>query len=291
MFVLALLAVYIVWGSTYLAMRIALETLPPFLMAGPRFLLAGTVMYAVARARGAPRPTRQEWLSCTKVGLLLLTIGNGAVALAEETVPSSVAAIVVASMPIWAAIFGRVSGETTTGREWVGLALGFLGVILLNLGGHLHFDRRGLVLLLAPLAWAIGSMWSRKLEMPKGAIATGMQMIVGGVSMLSLALATGERLTVTPSTRSLLAVLYLAVFGSIVAFSAYTWLLRNTRPAIATSYAYVNPLVAILLGWAFGGEHLDLATMGAAIVSLAGVALIAKRGLRGRAARSFRRRR
>lgn len=277
MIVLALLAVYIVWGSTYLAMQIALETLPPFLMAGPRFLVAGTVMYAVARARGAPRPTRKEWLSCAKVGILLLTIGNGAVAIGEQTVTSSVAAIVVASMPIWAAIFGRISGESTTGREWVGLALGFLGVVLLNLGGQLRFDRRGIVLLVAPLAWAIGSMWSRKLKMPEGAIATGMQMIVGGVSMLFLASVTGERLTVTPSPRSLLAVLYLAVFGSIVAFSAYTWLLRNTRPTIATSYAYVNPLVAILLGWALGGEHLHLATIGAAFVSLAGVALIAKR--------------
>jgi drug/metabolite transporter (DMT)-like permease len=274
---LALLAVYLVWGSTYLAMRVALETIPPFLMSGPRFVVAGALMYFVARLRGAPRPSRAEWVSCAKVGTLLLTMGNGAVALAEQSVTSSVAAIVVASMPIWAAVVGRFAGARTTGREGLGLALGFLGVVLLNLGGQLHFDARGLVLLVAPVAWAAGSVWSSRLPMPRGSMAPAMEMIVAGGSMLLLAVATGERMDHVPSSRSLAALAYLTVFGSIVALTAYTWLLRNTRPAVATSYAYVNPLVAVLLGAYAGGEAIHATSIAAALVSLAGVALIAKR--------------
>jgi drug/metabolite transporter (DMT)-like permease len=274
---LALLAVYVIWGSTYFAMRVALETLPPFSMAGPRFVIGGAAMYLVVRLRGAPRPTRAEWGACAKVGILLLTFGNGAVAIAEQSVSSSVAAIVVGSMPIWAAMFGRLVGAEATGREWLGLALGFSGVVLLNLGGQLHLDARGLVLLVAPIAWAAGSVWSSKLTLPKGPIATAMQMIAGGTVMAGLAVATGERLAHVPSLRSILAVLYLAVFGSIVAFTAYTWLLGHVRATLATSYAYVNPLVAVLLGFALGGESITGITLAAAGVSIAGVALIAKR--------------
>ena len=275
--VLALVAVYVVWGSTYFAMRVALESLPPFLMAGPRFLLAGAGMYVVLRSRGAPKPTRAEWTATAKVGLLLLTAGNGAVAIAEQSVSSSVAAVVVGSMPIWAALFGRLAGLRAGGREWLGLTLGFAGVVLLNLGGGLAFDSRGLVLLVAPLAWAAGSVWSSTLPLPRGPMSTAMQMIVGGASMLLLAALTGERLTHMPSIRSLAAVAYLTVFGSIVAFTAFNWLLRHVRPTLATSYAYVNPLVAVLLGWSLGGETITLLTLAAAAVSLAGVALIAKR--------------
>lgn len=275
--VMALLALYVIWGSTYYAMRVALETMPPFLMAGPRFLLAGLGMYAFLRARGAPAPTRAQWIGATKIGLLLLTAGNGAVAIAEQSVSSSVAAIVVATMPIWAAVFARFAGAKPNGREWIGLLLGFAGVVLLNLGGGLHLDGRGLVLIVAPLAWAAGSVWSRKVPMPVGPMATATQMIAGGVSMLLLAAVTGERLAHAPSMRSLGAMLYLAVFGSIVAFTAYNWLLRNVRPTLATSYAYVNPLVAVAIGWALAGESITGMTLAAATVSIAGVALIARR--------------
>jgi drug/metabolite transporter (DMT)-like permease len=273
--ILALLAVYVVWGSTYLAMRIALETLPPFLMAGPRFFVAGLAMYGWSRWRGAPPPSRAEWFASAKVGLLLLTCGNGAVAVAEQSVSSSVAAVVVSSMPICAAVVGRITGAPSNGREWLGLALGFAGVVVLNLGGAFALDGRGLALLVAPLAWALGSVLSRKVPLPAGAMATATQMIVGGLSMALLALVTGERLHGPPSARSLGAVVYLAVFGSIVAFTAYNWLLRNVRPALATSYAYVNPLVAVLLGWLFAGERVGPATLAAAALSLAGVALLA----------------
>ena len=273
--VLALLAVYVVWGSTYLAMRIALESIPPFWMAGPRFTLAGLAMYAFLRARGAPSPTRAEWVASAKVGLLLLTCGNGAVAIAEQSVSSGVAAVVVGSMPIWTAVIGRATGASSNGREWLGLGLGFAGVVVLNLGGAFALDGRGLALLAAPLAWAIGSVWSRRLPLPAGGMATAAQMIVGGLSMIALALLTGERFATPPTTRSLVATAYLAVFGSIVGFTAYGWLLRNVRPALATSYAYVNPLVAVLLGWLVVGERVGLSTLGAAALCLLGVALIA----------------
>ncbi len=277
---LALFAVYAIWGSTYLAMRVALETVPPFLMSGPRFVVAGTAMYAYLRLRGAPRPTRTQWGASAKIGVLLLTCGNGAVAIAEQSISSGVAAVVVASMPIWAAVFGRLFGMPAKGGEWLGLLLGFSGVVLLNLGGGLGLDARGLVLVVAPIAWAAGSVWSKRLPLPEGTMATATQMIVGGASMIVLALLTGERLTHLPSARSMAALVYLTVFGSIVAFTAYNWLLRNVRPALATSYAYVNPLVAVLLGWLLGGESIGVLTLAAAAVSIAGVALIARRAAR-----------
>ncbi|MBX3226229.1 MAG: drug/metabolite exporter YedA [Labilithrix sp.] len=277
MLALALFAVYVVWGSTYLAMRIAIETVPPFLMAGPRFLLAGSAMYAFLRLRGMKAPTRAEWGAAAKVGVLLLTFGNGAVAVAEQSVSSGVAAVIVASMPLWAAVFGRLFGDAQGRREWIGLALGFAGVVILNLGGDLAFDRRGLVCLLAPITWAFGSVWGKRLPLPRGGMATAAQMICGGAAMIVLAIVTGERFTQVPSLRSLGAIAYLALFGSIVAFTAYTWLLRHARPALATSYAYVNPLVAVLLGRFVGGEPLGLTVLAAAGVSIAGVALIARR--------------
>lgn len=274
---LALLALYVVWGSTYLAMRIALETVPPFLMAGPRFLVAGLTLLLWLRLRGAPAPTLREWAASAKVGFLLLVVGNGAVAIAEQSVPSSIAAVVVATMPIWAAVFGRLAGVASRGREWLGLALGFSGVVVLNLGGGLHLDARGLLLLAAPVAWAAGSVWSRTLPLPAGTMGTAAQMIAGGVMMIALAAVTGERLAGPPSARSLAAIGYLAVFGSIVAFTAYGWLLRNVRPALATSYAYVNPLVAVLLGHVVGGEPVGASTLAAAALSIGGVALLARR--------------
>lgn len=275
--VLALLALYVIWGSTYLAMRIAMETLPPLLMAGPRFIVAGSVMFGFLKLRGAPTPTRAEWIASAKVGVLLLTLGNGAVAIAEQSVSSGVAAVIVGSMPLWAAIFGYFLGQPPGRREWAGLALGFAGVVILNAGGDLKLDTRGLICLAAPITWAFGSVYGKKLPLPPGGMATACQMITGGLAMLVLAAVTGERVEAMPSTRTFLAMAYLAVFGSLVAFTAYTWLLRNTRPALATSYAYVNPIVALLLGRFFGKEPLGVTTVAAAAVCISGVALIAKR--------------
>lgn len=273
----ALFALYVIWGSTYYAMRVALETLPPFLMAGPRFLFAGALMYAWLRRSGHPAPTREQWLGSLKIGLLLLVVGNGAVALAQKGhVSSSTSAVVVASMPIWAAVFARLYGLRSSGGEWIGLLLGFAGVVMLKLGGALTLNGAALILLAAPIAWAFGSVLMKRLPLPAGVMATATQMIMGGAAMLVLAAVTGERMHTLPSLRSSLAVVYLTVFGSIVAFTAYNWLLRNVRPALATSYAYVNPIVALAIGAYLGGEPVGALTIGAAAVSLLGVALISR---------------
>lgn len=271
----ALAAVYVIWGSTYLVMRVGLETLPPFLMSGSRFLIAGALLFAFLRLRGAPSPSAREWVACAKVGVLLLVVGNGFVALAEQRLSSSVAAMVVATMPLWMALLSSFTGQRPSRLEWIGLLLGFGGVALLQLSGQLDAPPlMVLTLLLAPVSWAAGSVWSKRLPLPKGPMATAAEMLVGGTSMLVVSFARGERLIHAPSARSIGAVAFLVVFGSIVAFSAYGFLLRATRPAIATSYAYVNPVVALVLGIALGGEHAGPMTWVAAAIILAGVGIL-----------------
>lgn len=271
----ALLAVYVIWGSTYLAMHVALEGFPPFLMGAVRFLLAGSVLYVALRARGAPRPSAREWGGAGITGVLLLAGGNGLIAVGQQWVSSSVAAVVVATMPLWVALLGTFQGQRPSRGEWVGLLIGFGGVGLLNVGGDLRaVNVAALVILLAPLAWALGSVWSRSLSLPAGPMSAATQMLAGGASMLAISALRGEALTHAPPLRSVLAVAYLVVFGSIVAFSAYGFLLRATRPSIATSYAYVNPALAILLGIAVGGERVGILTFGAVIVILGGVLVL-----------------
>lgn len=270
----ALLAVYVIWGSTYYAMRIALEGIPPLLMGGVRFVLAGLALYAWARARGAPAPTWPEWRASMPIGFLLLTVGNGGVALAEgQQVSSSLAALVVATMPLWAVLFASAVGERPSRSEAAGLLLGLVGVALLQAGGDLRGHGFGaLFLLVAPVAWALGSVWSRRLSLPKGPMSAAVQMLIGGVFMLAFSVGLGEHLTAFPSARSLGALLYLMIFGSIVAFTAYGFLLRNASSGVATSYAYVNPVVALGLGVVFGGEKIAWLTVVGAGVVLLGVA-------------------
>jgi drug/metabolite transporter (DMT)-like permease len=271
----ALLALYVIWGSTYYGLRVALESFPPFLLAGGRMIVAGSLLYAILRLRGAPRPTRANWGAAAIVGFLLLSVGNGAVTWAEQSVSSSLAAVVVATMPLWAAVLGRFSGERPSPLEWAGLLVGFAGVALLNLGGELRGALLpALALAIAPLSWALGSVWSRRLPLARGPMATATEMLTGGALMLAFGVARGEHVTQAPSTRAVVALVYLVLFGSMVAFSAYTYLLRRARPAVATSYAYVNPLVAIAIGVGIGGEHIGALGWVAAAVIVAGVALI-----------------
>lgn len=274
---LSLLALYVIWGSTYLAMRFALETMPPFLMSGSRFLIAGTLLYTFLRLRGAPRPTAREWGASALVGVLLLVGGNGFIAIAQRSVSSSVAAVVVATMPLWMALIASVRGQRPSAGEWVGLLIGFAGVIVLNLGSELgHAGLAVVLLLLGPICWATGSTWSKSLPLPKGPMATATEMLTGGSVMLLLGLAHGDRIAHLPSMRSLLSLGYLIVFGSIVAFSAYGYLLRTTRPAIATSYAYVNPVIAVALGALLGGEQVGPLTWGATAIVLTGVVILTR---------------
>ncbi|MGK4003152.1 drug/metabolite exporter YedA [Sorangium sp. So ce1036] len=287
---LSLAAVYLIWGSTYFAVAIALEALPPFLLAGVRFVLAGAVLYGALRLRGAPRPTPRQWGAAARVGVLLLVFGNGFVVVAQQWVGSGVAAVVVSTMPLWVALFttasgarGRRAGEAKAAApevsrgEWIGLLVGFAGAALLHLGGDLHAEHAGaLLILLAPVSWALGSVYSRSLPLPDGPMAVAAEMLTAGAVMLGISALLGEQLAAAPSPRSLLALAYLAVFGSIVALSAYTFLFRNTRPAIATSYAYVNPIVAIALGILLGGERASAATWAAAVIIGAGVILVSR---------------
>ncbi len=275
--ILALAAVYVIWGSTYLGIRFALEGgYPPFLaVSGLRMLLAGIVMYAVLRWRGVAAPTPAQWRSLAVMGLSLMLLGNGMVVLAEKHVSSGLAAIAIASMPLWMGVFGLIFGRRPNLREWLGIGVGFVGVLWLNAGSSLSADPRGLILLLiAPMAWAFGSVWSRTRILPPPFMTAAGQMLCGGVMLVTLGLATGERLPSAPTLHGTLSLIYLGVFGSIIAFSAYVWLLEHVRPALASSYAYVNPPIAVLFGVWLGGEQVSRHDVGAMAVILLGVVII-----------------
>jgi drug/metabolite transporter (DMT)-like permease len=273
--VLALLALYIIWGSTYLAIRVALEGFAPYQMMGIRFVIAGSLLYTVLRARGAPAPDRRQWRSSAIVGALLLVGGMGSVAFAEQWIASGLAAVWIATMPLWAALFAGLFGRWPRRIEWLGLGLGVAGVAMLNLEGNLQANPIGaLALTFATICWAFGSVWSRRLSLPSGLMASAAEMLTGGVLLVAFSLIIGEKMP-RPTVPSVLAVAYLIVFGSIIAFSAYGYLLRQVRPTLATSYAYVNPVVAVGLGVALAGEPITLIGVLAIPVILAGVALVA----------------
>jgi drug/metabolite transporter (DMT)-like permease len=255
--IFALFLVYVVWGSTYLVMRFAVEGLPPLLMGGVRFVIAGVILCTILRLKGDALPTAKQWLWSVPVGTLFFLFGNGLVAIAELKISSGIAAVVCATMPLWASAMGPLFGERTTSREWVAMVLGMAGVIILSTGSELRADLTStLVLMVAPIAWALGSLLARRLPLPKGLMSAAAQMVTGGVVLLIVALIHGERFPPDPSFKSVASVVYLIVFGSLVAFSAYSYLLRNTRPAVAMSYSYVNPAIAVFLGAALGSEEL-----------------------------------
>jgi drug/metabolite transporter (DMT)-like permease len=287
---LAFLAVYIIWGSTYYAIRVAIDTMPPLFMAGTRFLLAGVLLYAVAIRLGdrrGDRPTRQQWKSAFIIGLLLLGVGNGGVTFGEQKVATGIAALLVATVPLWIAVFAHMRGVERMSRlSAAGLVVGFLGVgLLLKPGGTSSPIGWMLIVLAAPLGWSLGSMYAREAVMPRRPlVATAMEMMCGGLVLLAGATLHGEWSQVHLSAialPSLLAFAYLIVFGSIVAYTAYVWLLNQVSPAAVSTYAYVNPLVAVLLGAAFLGEPLTLSTILAGALIVVAVAIIlAGRGRR-----------
>ena len=281
---LAFAALYIIWGSTYLGIRIAIETIPPFTMAAARFLAAGAILYAWGRRRGAPKPTAAQWRSAAAIGVLLLLLGNGGVVWAETRVPSGLAALMVGAEPLWAALLDwvRPGGRRPSLGVAVGLLAGFAGVALLiapgELGGKAVDPIGAIVLTIAAVGWAIGSIYSRHADTPKNPLlATGINMLAGSAALGIAAVMNGEIGRLHPaaiSARSLLALAYLIVFGAVVGFTAYIWLLRNTTLAKASTYAYVNPVVAVILGWLILGEPITARTMLAAAVIVTGVILI-----------------
>lgn len=273
---LALAAVYVIWGSTYLAIRFALEGgFPPFLLGGIRFLIAGSLMFAVLRWRGVPMPTRAQWLNAAAMGVLLLLFGNGMVNLAEQSVSSGIAAVAVASAPLWMGVFSAMRGQHPGRMEWVGLGIGFAGVLWLNADSSLTASKTGMIaLLVATLAWSFGSIWSRGRDLPMPFMAAAAQMLCGGVAMCVVGFAIGERFHAVPAASGIAAFAYLVVAGSIVGFSAYIWLLHHVRPALAGSYAYVNPAIAVALGAWLAHERFGVHELAAMGVILSGVVAI-----------------
>lgn len=275
---LALGTVYVVWGSTYLAIAVAVETLPPFLMTSARFLVAGVVLYAWARSRGAAAPTPRQWLGSAAVGFALLLVGNGGIAWAEQRVGSGVAALLVATTPLWIALLDRICfGARLSARAFLGVLAGLAGVGLLVGAGPMDVLGSAVVLLGA-LAWAAGSIGARHPSLPsQPSIAAGMQMITGAVLLAIAGASAGEVGQVRIeqiSVSSVLAFGYLVVVGSLIAYTAYAWLLRSPAPAVLVgTYAYVNPVVAVALGAVFLQEPLSGWTPVAAVAILAAVLL------------------
>ncbi len=279
----AFAAVYVIWGSTYLAIRFAIETLPPFLMAGTRFVIAGVLLHSWSRLRGDPAPSRAHLAPSLMLGALFLLVGNGGVVWAEQRVPSGLAALLVAVTPAWTVLFEWAHGGGAPSlRTLAGLAGGLVGVALLvapsDLAGGGVDLAGGAACLLASMSWSLGSVRSRTLRLPASpAIASSLQMLAGGGLLVFAGLATGELPRVDlagASARSVVALAYLIVFGSLVAFTAFTWLLRVSTPSRVATCAYVNPVVAVLLGWVFAGERLGPRSLLAAAIIVLGVVLI-----------------
>ena len=273
--VLALFCTYFIWGSTYLAIRFGIESFPPFLMGGIRFTVAGAILFVVMRYLGAAMPTRREWLGAGIVGLLLPALGNGTVCYVQQTISSSVAALSIATAPIWMAIFSSIWGHKITLREWLGIAIGLVGIVLLNLGGSFEGDfTSAFLLIFAAASWSFGSVWGKRLAMPPGLMGAACQMFVGGLALLLASTYTGESWPQQISVKSWGALLFLIVLGSLIAYSAYQYLLKTVRPLVASSNTFVNPIVAFAVGIWWAGEHVTMVEMAALGVILVGVFLV-----------------
>lgn len=256
--IISLLSLYIIWSSTYLTIKFAIVDIPPMVMAGTRYLFAGLIMYLFLRFSGKTRPSRAEWVNSAIIGVFLLLGGNGFVAWAEKWVETGTAAINVAIVPVLTCLFSVFLGERRSFREWFGVIIGFAGILVLNFGdGSYHLSFGTILLLLAPLSWSFGAILSRHMKIPKGLMASALQMLTGGFITMVVGFLLGEKMTHFPSLLSLGSYIYLIIFGSIIGFSAFSYLIANTSPALATSYAFVNPILAVLLGVLFAGEQVN----------------------------------
>ena len=283
--VIAFAIVYVVWGSTYLAIHYAIQTIPPLLALAARFLAAGGILYVWYRLRDGVRPTALQWRNTAIIGTLLLLGGTGAVALAEQTVPSGTAALLVAVVPLWTVLIDwlRPGGKRPTASVLLGVAAGLVGMVVLvgpdSIYGHGPVDVRGaIVLMLGSFSWAAGTVFARHCEMPRSQVAaSAMEMVAGGVACLVAGIAAGEWGAFHPgavSRESLAGLLYLIVFGSIIAYSAYTWIVQHAASAAVGTYAYVNPIVAVFLGWLIAGEPVTPRTLLGAAIIVAAVGII-----------------
>jgi drug/metabolite transporter (DMT)-like permease len=291
---LAFAAVYLIWGSTYLGIAFALEAFPPFILGGLRFVLAGSALYVWARWQGAPRPQLIHWRSAVALGVLFFVCGNGSVSWAEQTVPSGLTAVLVAVVPIWAVLLEwlKPGGERPSGGTMTGMVLGFGGVALMMLPGQALTSHPiglagPLVLVVASLLWACGTLYSRSAPLPASTpLVAAMEMLCGGIALLLLAVVTGEWRDFAPQAitpKAGLAFLYLFTFGSLIGFTAFAYLAKVTTPVKVSTYAFVNPMVAVFLGWLLAGERLSARTLMASLAIVAAVVVIVvSRGARGR---------
>ncbi|MFD0913477.1 drug/metabolite exporter YedA [Methylophilus luteus] len=271
----ALACTYLIWGSTYLAIKYAIESFPPFVMVGVRFTVAGALLYVILRGRGHAAPTLVQWRGAALVGLLLPVLGNGTVSHVQLHVSSSVAALAIATAPIWMAIFSSLWGHKISRREWLGIAIGLVGILLLNTRGSLQGDwLSAFLLMFAAASWSLGSVWSKHMAMPAGLMGAASQMLCGGLIALLFSAAFGEQWPAQITARSWAAIAFLIVLGSMVAFSAYHWLLHNVRPMVASSNTFVNPIVAFVVGVLFAAEQIHVMEYIALAVILVGVFLV-----------------
>jgi drug/metabolite transporter (DMT)-like permease len=280
----ALLALYIVWGSTYLAIRFAVETIPPFLHASLRFLISGAILFLWRRAAGDPSPTAGNWKAAIIVGTALLVGGNGLVAWAELSVPSGIAALIVSTSPFWLVLFEsmRSGGTKPSLQAVIGLFLGFGGVFILIGPSEMTgkgFDTFGVILLLlAPVFWSIGSIYAKSADMPKSTLlSTGMQMLTGAAALFIVSVMKGELKGFSfgmVSMHSWLGLAYLIAFGSLIGFVSYGWMLQNAPVSLMSTYAYVNPVVAIVLGNVLASEPLNGRILVAAAIIIGSVVFI-----------------
>jgi drug/metabolite transporter (DMT)-like permease len=287
--VLAFAIVYLVWGSTYLGIRFAIESIPPFFMAAARFLIAGAILYAWSLRDGGAAPTRRQWWNATVVGFFLLTLGNGLVTWAELKVPSGLAALIVAAMPIWLVLLEAVrpGGTRPAALVVVGVAVGIVGQVVLvgpRTGGSAVNLVGVAALVIATMAWAAGSIRARLVDLPESrSRTTAMEMLGGGAGLLIFGLLHGETpalLAADITSHSLLALGYLTLFGSLLAFTAFVWLNTHVAPARVATYAYVNPVVAVFLGWLLAGEPVTTRTLIGAGIIVGAVIMINTAGAR-----------
>ena len=271
----ALFCTYFIWGSTYLAIKLGIESFPSFLMAGLRFVVAGIILYTVMRILGSPNPSAKQWGAATIIGILLPAIGNGTVTYVQQTISSSVAALSIATAPIWMAIFSSFWGHHISRQEWLGIAIGLCGIVLLNIGGSLHGDYTSAALLIfAAASWSFGSVWSKHLDLPTGLMAAASQMLMGGTALMIVSVLHGESYPSHISAKSWGALVFLVVLGSLVTYSAYMYLLKTVRPLVASSNTFVNPIVAFAVGIWFANETVTSIEYAALAVILVGVYLV-----------------
>ena len=284
--VVCLAIVYVVWGSTYLAIHFVVDGIPPLISSAIRNFCAGPILLAFLKWRGAPWPTWRQWRNGALIGFMMMGLGNGFVCVAETRVPSGLAALIIAGTPVFAILFAwGLFGVRPRLLEWAGIVLGLAGMGLLNLDLHAATSPAYVaVLFVAGASWACATVLQPRLDLPKGPMSAAVQMLGGGASLVGMAALHGERLDVaTVPLSSWLALAYLVVFGSIVAYTAFVYLINHSRPALATSYAYVNPVVAVGLGLLFAGESVSWPIVAGMTVILAGVGLVMVGSARRRA--------